>query len=589
LEWNCRKVFDSILRGERKRPFARRRLIVVVNGTHNRFKDAIELNMSFTIAPYTTRLRHGYVCDDYASAQSDARTLAVTQRLRSALGRTQALEPRDHELLARIFDSVSGGRFTAGGWERLALELEALTRPPEVASRLFEILPHDTRSLHSQCAEAIEGARQRCAEPPGARTERSGACSRIASTCDWEDEAWRTIASESFSSLYAYDLTCRGRWHWERAELLHQLRRAVPSERRPLVLVVSEGPDPMPAYVAYQGYKVVYSSLQAFLMGAPESSDWRTSLDIWNLSLHADIWPAKDNSCEQLEAVLFLGTRIFSCEKVIQQAQARLAQMCRPGCYVGASLLVSLNDRPINGAGLSFDGWKRVFDTEGAAGRLGWAPAGPLVADIPIEAAVRFAFEDSEDPVGGLSFGWEDKLISIASLSARWGEKPVVDAAPMEPRSQRRPAEAAAGPSAIDRSACIRFAQRALADAPVFARLICGFERNVSHLLMELEAEAAAETIIVTDGEGARVYALPIDAGKTDRFRMRVVLRESDFASIVAAVFVRNADGVTTSVTDGVAHGLEIDFFSRSRFGRGAVVLVLNKKRREPLERLTIG
>lgn len=563
LQWRCLQAFEQIAEAERLRPLSERRLLIVVNGVHTRLQDHLWANMSYTAIPFTARLRHGYVNDAPSDPEAPLPDTREMAEVRVLLGRSYPLTPVELNLFREVFSSANGDGLNVAGWERLAIEIEALTRESRVAEALFDLPAEVRQAAHRHASAAITAAAQRCIVAPEHVGPRVGVPTRLCAPPDWEDEAWRKSACRLFAGWHAYALPARGRWHWERLSLLHTLLHATHAHARPRILVVSNWPEPMGAYAAYHGYRVVQASLQELETGEPSEVDHAAGLDIWNLILPGDARALIDPTTrtavwgEPYDAILILGCLFSGLDSGrLDRLAERLHDICAPDALIAASVLVHLNDGAGGGA-LAFREWQEIFESHGAFGRLGCRPAGAMDGRIPLQTAVRFALEDTPTPVPGLSFGWGSGFVTAGTAVGRLGFA----------ASDIVPASTALAPAQL--STLLDVAHM-LQGRTAYARVIPGYRRSILPLVKVSGARAGDDPDIAFSH--TPWAAIGIEASTLTRFVLRFEMSGANPQNVQAAAFV-GEDGRTTigSVSSG-GDAIEVRFDAAAPLGRGIAI-----------------
>jgi hypothetical protein len=562
LQWQCLRAFEAIAEVERQRPLRDRRLLIVVNGTHTRMQDHLLANMSFTSIPYTARLRHGYINDEPADPEAPLRNLPQMPRVCELLGRIHPLLPAELQLFRELFAFPTQEGLIVSGWERLAVEIEALTGDPLIASSLFGLSPSNAATINAQAKQAVSAAAARCAVVPEHVGPRVDVATRLCSPADWEDEVWRKSAWRLFAGWHSYGIPARARWHWERLSLLHTLLSEVPPGLNPRVLVVSNWREPLGAYAAYHGYQVVQASLEELETGQPSDVDHAAGLDVWNL-----IDPVNKTADwgEPFDAVLILGCMLSGLSPTrLDSIAARLGEISKPDALVGASLLVHLNNAEGGGA-MKLQEWRQIFAPQGAFGRLGWCPVGEVDVRIPLQTAVRFALEDTATPVPGLSFGWSDAIVTAGAAVARLGATP----SKMAVRRSQRSAVSA-----------LEDAAQSLRNRIVYARVIAGLRRSVLPL-----AKGSAEDVLGQTGPspglaaGSSILwcAIGLDAIGLKDVRLCLHSAGLTHSEIQGARFFGEHGSLEGSIVSQGSDAIVVHFHAVEQLGRGIAIIVVHQ------------
>jgi len=496
--WWVQRAFETIVAAERERPLEERRLVILVNAAHSKLQDSFLPAMTFTAIPYTARLRHGFV------------TLLPFQENSGAEMFNNRARPFSEDELAMTRHLVEFDD-SSQGWERLALELPALVKQAELNP-----LDPPVATLLAKAQSHIGATADRCFVTPVSVVARDVTASRLCAAVDWEDRQWLDLAERCFGSQ-VYAQGSRSRWIWERVSLLHSLRANVDEHDRPWVLVVSNGPDPLPTMTAYFGYRVAFASFDAFMKGTEEDPDtWQQSLRIWNMISHVDLLPlhsAVDRGVGSFNAIILAGADI-SAEGTERFAMVgkRISELCAPDAYVSAATLVHLNGGA--GGALSYREWASLFEDDGIASQIGLFPAGQFDPRIPLDTAVRFAAEDRTEYVPGLSFGWGDSIVTIGVLNGWLGspasarqmdvfEIPTVDSFPPDAAENESPVPEEVLMVAADtlsRTFACRVIPGLARELAVFARLVAN-DGQRSWWVLPLEIAKPGPLLISTGSE----------------------------------------------------------------------------------------
>ncbi len=485
-EWFIQHALERFIAIERRRPYSERRRIIVVNGTHNLLQDTVNDHIDAAAMPYSTRLRHGRVIDPPTGPHPISTPGSPDYAECAALGRSRSLSPNERSLLSAALKE-------APHFERLAVELSVLAshegwvdsvRAPFVLDRALGL---------------IQDAEKRAVEKPvvvGARVEYA---SRLCSGADWEDGAWLDLAIRYFGERI-YGLEERSRWVWERISLLHCLLRELPSDERPWVLLISEGPDPLAAMLAHQGYKVAYASV-AELQGG-EGTDWRSELRVGGVVLPEAFVPfSQTPDGVMYEAVVAASGALFTRgEEIFGALMQRIRAMVAPGARFGTSVSVHLNERRGGGA-LGYDEFKGAFGAFGVLRRHGVAAEASVDGRIPLDAVVKFAMCDEADGgVPGLSFGYDEGArVSIGQL---WGRFADCGPAGREVRSSDI--------GGVDAA----FARAVRERVILWPALSTHTRRNLlPFLITDAELTSSTRNVTLTSESGVVRFAAPLDAG----------------------------------------------------------------------------
>lgn len=415
LQWYVQYALEKFIELERAKPAHQRRRIVIVNGTHNPLQDIIHGSIDVATMPYSSRIRHGRVGDPPASLYP---AIGPADSLDGAfyahLGRTRGYSETDLEQIRRAIAREPG-------WERMAIELSALSEHAIWAAGFTGTSADILKQLGASAKECISSAMNAAPAVTNIQTPRTGAANRLCSGADWEDPAWRALAERYFGQRI-YALSERSRWVWERITLLHELTRRLPPGERPWVLVLSNGPDTLPALLSHLGYRVAYESIDPDAVAAAE---WEFAFRIGGLVLPASLLPLSEApEGIAFEAVLAPGSVLFTRGREHFEATlARFAPRVAKDAHFGASTLVHLNGSKGGGALSS-------AEFAGAFSRSSWLAANglhgdePIDARIPLDTLLRYAGNDyANGGVPGLSFGFDPSVqVTVGVLWARFGD-----------------------------------------------------------------------------------------------------------------------------------------------------------------------
>jgi hypothetical protein len=425
LRWLAQSIFYRVTEMELAAPPADRRRVITVNAVHSPMEKVVVTSITHAAAPFTTRLRQGFVRDRFDRRKDIDPRQAVfdmTQRLR-------AYTPAERRLLDEVQRSLVQGRPPLAGWQRLAPELLALASHPEGAARILGNTLADAAELKRKAAEAIDAAVRRASGGAQAVTGRPDTVTRLISGQDWEDADWLAFAARFFAQESLYDLTHRSRWIWERVSVTMAMQKLLDTRQRPWVLLLSPQPDVMALLLANSGFKVAYASVSDFLSDRPATvRDWVTPAISAGIRVitPSDLRPL-DEVAAQVEAsggfaglaapigAIFEGGGVQT-DRLLAKASA----LMRPGAVLSCGALVHLN-QSVDGGAISHLEWRNLFDPMGPLGSRGFTAIEPPDDRSPLDTAIRFAFEDkAQDTIGGLSFGFGTGFVAPAILSARW-------------------------------------------------------------------------------------------------------------------------------------------------------------------------
>jgi hypothetical protein len=424
LEWYAQHALERFIEIERKRNRPDRRRIVVINGIHSRLQDLIWDSLDAAAIPFSARLRQGSVVDQHWQQHPPADTTAGDRSVYKALGRARAFAESELRSLRKIFASTAAQSPEIPDWTRLAPEVAVIAGQADFISSKFGLTAEQAAGLGARANAEIENAAARCVDKPVSVAARPDIANRIASTADWEDEAWLALGLRYFGER-AYTLTTRSRWLWERMALLYELERRVTQADRPWILVLADAPDPLAAMAAHRGYRIAYATT-AKVIEREITPSWAEAFKISNIVLPGSLLPIDKAPAEaRFAALISAGSSLFSPEPDrVGKVAIKIAARMMSKAHFGASSLVHLNSRSGGGA-LAWSEFRDAFLPNGVLQQAGLSDDAPVDARIPLDAAVRFAIDDRDsDMAAGLSFGFDqDALISIGMLWGRFPER----------------------------------------------------------------------------------------------------------------------------------------------------------------------
>lgn len=420
-EWFVQHALERFVAVERQKPYSKRRRIIIVNGTHNLLQDTVNEHIDAAAMPYSSRLRHGRVIDALTGVHPISDPGSPDYEECVALGRSRSISPAERSLLGAALEG-------APHFERLALELSVLAGREEWRSNGES---RNAQAVRDRALSAIQDAEANAIAKPVALGPRVEHASRLCSGADWEDSAWADLAIRYFGERI-YGLQERSRWVWERISLLHRLLLELPPGERPWVLLISEGPDPLAAMLAHQGYKVAYASVGELL--GSEATDWRGELRVNGVVLPEDFVSfSQAPEGVAFEAVVASSGALFTRgEETFESLMQRIRGVMAPGGRFGASVSVHLNERRGGGA-LGYEEFRGAFGAGGVLRRQGISPDAPVDGRIPLDAVVKFAMcDEAGGGVPGLSFGFDEHArVTIGQLWGRFTERGQATWAPL--------------------------------------------------------------------------------------------------------------------------------------------------------------
>lgn len=418
-EWLCQRMLFNLAEDAAGRRTLRR--VVTVNGIHNGLTQPLDYLLRPTVMPFSTRIRQGFLGGTELSAAADR---GPEQPIYQKLDRYLPFTSFDRQLLTRAAQGLAEGR-PVEGWERLAPEIAAIAASPGIR-RAFGVPDAAGAAVLESAANAMRDAMSKLAEPPVAVGPRLDVSNRLLSGSDWDSPEWLRTAA-AFFNLDSLDYRGRTRWMWEHVALTVGLRHHLPTNplaegQAPKVLVVAEHPDPLAAVYAHMGYDVRYATATDVEQGKI-SDDWSSVLEDSSLAF-PDTWPPYDPA-EGLTFDAFVCPLPCLFERSAEEMDAILSAL-HPAMKAGALFLITapvqINEVAYNGA-LGFAEWKVLFSDAGPLGMRGFQAVGEIDDRIPLDAAVRFAFEDNaQQTIRGYSYGYFASRMTSGVIAASWPE-----------------------------------------------------------------------------------------------------------------------------------------------------------------------
>jgi hypothetical protein len=420
-QWRVIQAVEQIAEVEWESSLSERRRVVVVNSNDNPMQPAVEAVLSYTVMPYSCRIRHGYVIEprDLAGV-SPAPGSAWSSFLRD-IHREIALSPLETEYLLRSVDQLAVlDAGTSPAAERLALEVEALANNVAVASELG-VEPEKLERAAARARLVVAQAQSRfpSARGVGPRVQSGN---RVCSGLDWEDTQWRALLNQTFYGP-PYGLAHRRCWTWARISIQVELERHLNRHDRGWVLVVAQGPDVAAAIAAMRGFKVAYGTPEQ-IVGREAASDWTPSFKNNTLGvLHEHLLPYADvvgamNPSDGFGAVVLMegvlenllnSNTLDSFLAAIGERRATAALLAAPVIRI---------DSGTQGGGFSHDDWRLLFEPDGALAAHGLKARGAIDDALPLDMLVKCVVNSDEgDGVPGLSFGDNGILQTVALVS----------------------------------------------------------------------------------------------------------------------------------------------------------------------------
>jgi hypothetical protein len=417
LEWFAQHALERFIELERGREKSERRRVVVVNGMHSRLQDLIGASLDAAAAPFSARIRQGRVLDQTWDLHPAIGRGSSDRAAYDAVGRSRAFAPSEIATLARLMSDASSQISSA--FERAAIDIMALAAVPDFLANRVGLGNEITRHAATKARASVVAAASRCVTSPIALAARPDAPNRLCSGADWEDDDWLKLAVRYFGER-SYTIGTRSRWLWERISLLHQLRQRVSRESRAWILCVADGPEPLAAMAAHQGYRVAYATADAILTNQT-TANWFNDFQLSNIVLPGSLMPLDQAPADiRFAALIAPSACLFSHDSERpRNVMACVASRMVSDAHCGMSSLVHLNSSQGGGA-LSERDFRDACGERGILQQIGLRGDAPVDARIPLDTAVRFAQDDQDSEWGpGLSFGYGSE--SNVSIGMLWG------------------------------------------------------------------------------------------------------------------------------------------------------------------------
>ncbi|MGE3987656.1 hypothetical protein [Pseudorhodoplanes sp.] len=246
---NVYGLFVSATEHERERIGARdvsARQFLAINAVHNCYQPLIEKALSTSAAPFTTRLRHGYVVPGGAST---AETSVLSEALRLELDRVDRVSVPElsnaHEMVLAVIQGGQVSEKERASFVAAAPLVLAYLDQPRARALFSEDKLKAARAYFSTLLTAqtpiAAGASIVEARPKPSERPLSG----LACSADWDDEVWLKGARDIVGHNDPAALTARNGWVWERAQILHAMDREALVGRELRALIVCKLPDPI--------------------------------------------------------------------------------------------------------------------------------------------------------------------------------------------------------------------------------------------------------------------------------------------------------------------------------------------------------
>ncbi len=342
-----RRALLAVADMERTR--ARRRRILAINAIHNEYEALVGGLLAFTLTPFSSHVRHGYVrAEETQAPDAGMDVRSVWREIGDQLGRTRSVPLWEtQELVSLVRAGVDA--------------LHKPTLPSEVAACAEPLIA----LLRHRHAEAVTGVDLRSAhaltdrlelERPGLLVRRRlrqhssapyrdpalKSLSRVADIADWEKPAFARFVDRHLGSARAYGFPDRNPWTWERAAVLDILAEANLLNAAARVLLVSTGPDafsPILAdYVANMNLARARGGGARFFTPVQQDEPDPRGFDRAFVGNPPDDFPAS-----AYDAVIFLQQSLMRRgPRGVAAALAEAAELLKPGGLIIATIGVSL-------------------------------------------------------------------------------------------------------------------------------------------------------------------------------------------------------------------------------------------------------
>lgn len=229
------------------------RRFIAINSIHNRYQTLVERALSTSAAPFTTRLRHGYVSSKQTASQQADTIFSV---LGTAQNRVYPVSVQEFSNAYGMISSViQGGQVSERERPSFVaaapLVLAYLEQPSASAvfpeSEIRSARDYFSKLLVSSVPVGTAATIVETRASPGERAPSGLACA-----ADWDDDAWLQCARDIVDHNDPAAATSRNGWVWERTQLLYALERAklVGSDVR--ALVVCKLPEPVIGHLSFR-------------------------------------------------------------------------------------------------------------------------------------------------------------------------------------------------------------------------------------------------------------------------------------------------------------------------------------------------
>jgi len=327
-----------------------RRRVLAINAIHNEFESLISGLMSYTLTPFSSHIRHGYMLvEEVAGAPAsgfDVRTL--WRDVQQSLGRTRSIPLWESQELASMARDLAAAPVGASIPSEALVSAEALIallRHRQV-EQACDVPSGTARALADRLDLERPGAAVRRLLSPKmvatARSPETSAMSRVADIADWEKPSFAGFVDRHFGGPRAYGAPDRNPWTWERAAILDVLADAGLLRTDARVLLVSTVPDQ---------FAGVFSDYVAALEIARARRGDGTLIqaigtdgsDPHGFDKNAVHWQPSPDGAGAFDAVIFLQQSLMRRgPNGVQRALEEAARLTKPGGVVLASAMLAL-------------------------------------------------------------------------------------------------------------------------------------------------------------------------------------------------------------------------------------------------------
>jgi SAM-dependent methyltransferase len=394
-----RRVLLAVQLLEQSGSITRRRRVMAINAIHNEFESLITGIVAFTLTPFSSHIRHGYILPGDAASNAGFDVRSFWRDIQRSLGRQRSLplwETQELSVQARaVVDALPSA----------PMPTEALVS----AEYLTAVLRH--HQVEQACGAPVRAARAAAVrlelERPGLAVRRAlgqqpgtsdgarslSSLSRVIDMADWEKPAFANFVDRHFGGPRSYGAPDRNPWTWERATILDVLSEARLLKVDTRVLLVTTVPDQLAGALAdYTAHAVLARARGGAgpfitpVAGHPDPHGFDQSLPNWTPDQR------------QFDVVIFLQQSLMlRGPKGASEALEEAARLLGPGGCLIASASVALAGQS---SAINFR-LAPLVDGSFAAGlastQAGLAFCGPLEANLTSATCDRVIDHVRED------------------------------------------------------------------------------------------------------------------------------------------------------------------------------------------------